>query len=596
MTRQTYLRTFISAVFTVLLTSAVFAAPFNNPELIPPQPLIAVSMTNIPVTYQAVKSTPLYNNLANFFKDLKPEDKGGYREFLADLENLKKKIGLPLNADIFLSQQFQGVDGVLFAPKSGSEPRGYLIMYLGKQSKFPALVEAIEREVKKKSVATTPTLSVPEIVIGEVVYRNIKIKVSKEKGKKFAYFLSGDKFVLGTDEATLKALIDRMTGTGGADIRTDKRFRSAAVGLKIISPDLFVYLDYRGLIEMAANQDPNVRKSIPTIRNLLGDLRLCLAVKVSPREVIMEKFVPADAISPTSLFSKLYQPSAPVELKSLSSVPEDALLAFAAGSFDGTALYDAIYNFIVKMAELENKDSSKKPEEEIAKALSAAEEKIGFSIRNDLLASIGPEALFSLNSFKMQPLMPFIPTIGLQLVLQAKDEAKLQTVMTKLENALTAQINPSMGVQKSDTPQIKFSTIEYEGATLHSLTIPQAPIFSPCYTIHKGYFFFGLDTDTVKRALDNLKGTRLSLVKNPAYAKLRKRFPKRCNTIQFINTGSIVTLIKTVPLAMNPKLMEDPDVPFGMHLLDCFSALKALGAYSIGGKDGIYAKAILLME
>jgi hypothetical protein len=189
------------------------------------------------------------------------------------------------------------------------------------------------------------------------------------------------------------------------------------------------------------------------------------------------------------------------------------------------------------------------------------ETSLGMSVRNDIAPALGPEALFSLNSLTLNPMVLFTrqPTdvsADLLLGVQIRDEAKAGALMKTIEDRLSQQLAPLMAMNAAPAaapaPASEvFKAEMYNGVELRTVQLPMLAGWSPGYAFHGNFLLIGTTTANLKAAIDRKGGTKPSAASNAQLAGLRSQFGhSAANGVALLNTGALVAKIREIAMPM----------------------------------------------
>ncbi len=194
----------------------------------------------------------------------------------------------------------------------------------------------------------------------------------------------------------------------------------------------------------------------------------------------------------------------PVDLKLLRLVPKNCgLMQLQRVNFART--YDHI------MSWLESNDA--RAFKQAQDALRSAEAKLGFSIRDDLIASFAGQALLSL--------APYQSILALELT----EPAQFENCMQRL---------PSLAPGK-----IAWRQLKYRERTIHYLDIMGAPVpVCPSYVIYDRFAVIGLFPQSLEAFLVQAEGRRGSILDNADFQRVCGKYLKGCDAVSYLDVKS----------------------------------------------------------
>jgi prepilin-type processing-associated H-X9-DG protein len=222
--------------------------------------------------------------------------------------------------------------------------------------------------------------------------------------------------------------------------------------------------------------------------------------------------------------------ASPLSAEILKTIPQSATVAMA-GKFDLGGFVTGIRNLAAQF--------DPQAGQMVDGALAQVHDMIGLDLQKDLFDLFGDEwAVY------MDPMSGGNGFLGFAVVNKAREPAKLEASLTKLEDMANAMIQRAMGPEKMT---IEFKRSQVNGATLHHFAIP---FVTPSWAIKDGNLYLGLYPQVVEAALEQGSGKGKSILDNEDYQAVQKRLGGR--------QGSAITfenLPKTAPDAYQNLLM-----------------------------------------
>jgi hypothetical protein len=242
------------------------------------------------------------------------------------------------------------------------------------------------------------------------------------------------------------------------------------------------------------------------------------------------------------------------------------------------------------------------PKTKMDEGINKLETELGFKIRDDFLAALGPEMLFTLNSIKFTMPLP-IPTIDLALVAQTRDKAKVTKIMSQLEAYVNKKVASASGLSgqpgQGTTPpalMIQFQEIEHFGTKIRYLSMPQLPMYAPCYALDGSNLIVGLNLDGVKNLLDCKNGRIRSYTASEDFKVAQGYLPAPYNAYGFINIAAICDTVKNVVISQNPNYQQDKQMATLLAVINAIKAIQSIQSTSRGTADGIVSDSVILLK
>lgn len=194
-------------------------------------------------------------------------------------------------------------------------------------------------------------------------------------------------------------------------------------------------------------------------------------------------------------------------LDDLPPLPEYATTIMTS-SVDAANAYDCVMEIIAKA--MDQFGAPEKDREEFANGLKQADEAVGGSLRDDVLANLGP-----VHTFFNDPTNG-IGGFGFGYAVKAKESDKLKTALDRL-----LQLIPEP--QGDDEPRVMRNA--NNGRDYISFGQPGIPFF-PTLTIHDGWLVAGLSTQTVGAFYDRKAGELEKWSPTEEHQKLLEKLPQ----------------------------------------------------------------------
>jgi hypothetical protein len=245
-------------------------------------------------------------------------------------------------------------------------------------------------------------------------------------------------------------------------------------------------------------------------------------------------------VSPAAIAAKKKtQPG--LELR--SRLPKDAVLAIVMSSDDLPASIDELFETAARL-------SGDGESDDLREGLIEWESRMGFSVRNDLLARIGPEFALVIDLPTSEELMNAVgnPTSenwshlfrGIGALAMVRDAERLDVTLHKIFTAWNAEI-----AEVEELTQVTFSLNGNDGASAGTEpAFPKVPLY---YGIQGEIFALGFSPDWVRASLGKRpSGERLD--DGADFAKLASHLDARPTGLFYLNLPKIAEWIRQSPL------------------------------------------------
>jgi general secretion pathway protein G len=282
---------------------------------------------------------------------------------------------------------------------------------------------------------------------------------------------------------------------------------------------------------------------------------------------------------PTLLLASVPSPTAedPAAITLVSHLPKDPVLAWNAHLGTGDELLDSMLEMAVRFApDLE--------QEQIDQGLASIDEKLGMSLRNDLLAHLGPEIAVAID---VPPIDTAVGAVmsgepdGLHSALNnitiwctIRDPSAVDTALRKLLAKANAEVTPIEGAVR-----VRFQ--EPESAPPPGEP-PPPDVF---YTLSDSLLTIGFSAETVQSMLSaRTEGDRLS--DGADFAAVRAQLDPNPRSLMYINLPKIQSLVADSQMLQGMVSTNEEAQPFMSYVLSSEFAATGFGATAVAADSG----------
>ncbi len=286
-------------------------------------------------------------------------------------------------------------------------------------------------------------------------------------GPPIYYTFLGNRAILASTDADLRAAVDLARGTAPslADAPAFKKVMAETGGRgAMLSAYVNSELVLNLLKVVLTPQQSGVLRSLG-----LYDIKaIGLSSRFADGGIVVSLYLPA----PGQRTGLLPAAGRPVDLSLLDWVPRNAT-AMSLFRLDARHLYAVILSCIEQMDPDQHR--------EILAEVADLEQQAGFSIRDDLLASLGDQVMW------------FLAPRESILVVEVNDRDGFDSCMQSVAGALGAE-------------NVELNRMQYGGTTIHHLDVRGFPVvFSPSYAHYGQFAVFGLFPQSLKRFLTRMQ-------------------------------------------------------------------------------------------
>jgi hypothetical protein len=291
----------------------------------------------------------------------------------------------------------------------------------------------------------------------------------------------------------------------------------------------------------------------------------------------------------------------PGDVSIMNFFPSDSKLAFGTNHFDGLSILETT------LESVEGSEGSPITAEQIEQQIQSSRAMLGFDLRNDLIANLGPDLGFAIVpvSGAGEGALPF----DITLVTHVKDPDRFNAILGILEESAgdlaaapppaappkpLAKGEPTPTPTPVPTPAIESE--EFQGETIKFIASPSGPAagIQPGYTFTKdGYFLLALNKETIKAALTSSKGSG-GLMDNATVQEGSRLLEQNRNSLFTVDVKGIAALLES-----NKALLTSTMEPVAQAEFDTFLAtlktLKSITATTIYKNFGKKQELLVLL-
>jgi hypothetical protein len=287
----------------------------------------------------------------------------------------------------------------------------------------------------------------------------------------------------------------------------------------------------------------------------------------------------------TTLIATQGVADAPPEMPLLNRLPKDPLAVWATQTGNGADALDQLLATVQRFAP----DTD---DEQITKAMADLDAELGFSVRDDLLAHLGPGVAFT---FDMTPVdyaagvfMSGAPTSLAQvfanvgLCVGADDADAVNRALTALAH------KAELETERRDDGLVHAWLPRPEAASADgaSETGPAAPEIHLYWAIRDGVLAMGLAPEAVT-ALVTKRPKDEALASGTDYAKVRSHLEPGATSLMYVNLPKLREMLRSSGLVQN-ALATDPEMaPMATILADDTLVTSGLGTVAVAVDGGI---------
>lgn len=508
-------------VLAGLLISAAGAAAALQPTsagYAPTDPSALISIPDMQRFYAGAKSSPLAKRLEEHLASEDFRATETFRDYRRIVRQTEEESGLTLWPDTLFGELIRGVD--IYLVQEENDPEIVFIVKCASGEIPATMIKQIEMNAEESSgVAlgyTADTVDNRE-TWGFTIYALPAFDMYMAQDKEFLLISSNE-----------KVLVSSLRGLGTEFFQTDF-FEQHVTGLGDVTADLWAIGEFGELL-------PLFSRNLPARAQLALETAASsgvMAAEMKPGHIKLTTFVPTDAMDTAAKRIALAAPP-PGDITVYNFFDPNGIVFFGTNYFDGEAMLEQG----IALAS----EGGAGAEQSLNQQLTMLRARLGFDIRTDLLANLGPDLGFSFEGLTIpnQENQLTAPQIDALLAVKVRNNQRFDAILTQLE----AQAEDMMAGATGESP---VTTKEVGGNSYKVLQNPMLSSFGVniSYAITAGgYFLLSLNEETLAGAITR-RAMQSDSVKNSAMmSRAQGLLQEKSNSLTLMPGGAVAELIR----------------------------------------------------
>ncbi len=572
----------LAACTLVLTPFAAQAQKVAVPERMPTDIKAILSVNDTNGMWEAVEKTPVFSQIQLFLDQPSVRANHDLQQLRLSMDKAILELGFSLYPNDFLGKTVKGADLYLVRTSPQAPPNLLAVVKFDSAANAEALAAYIEKEARKQSEDLVVEGAQPIKIDKEEV---AGVGITTLPSESLSFGVMGDVFLASSSIPVLK---DSITSTGGERIHDVTTLQKYYSKVSDHAGQILLFID---------GQEVNaLTEMVPEAGAVAANLNAGSFVGVAnftPNQLDLASFVQIPAPSPAM---KKLLAIAPVDQSNLMNyVDSSAMFGTTVNGLDGPLFYQA-----AQEAAVANPGAAMGLQQLDAFGQSV-EQQTGLSFKNDVLPAFGPEMVLAVNKLSLGGGMNIqFDTLA---VLGIRDETKADNVLRALESNLADMLTQQAKMMDPNATEVKPTEEQYGGVTIRSLGMnnPMIPVqlaFTHAKTAD-GQLLLGLNTDSVKSALDRKNTQTGGVNMNEDWLMVKNQFPSEVNKFASVNFNKVgVLLSDTIPMAMGFMGGGASQEDLGLALQG-ISILKSLGSFygtTVNEPDGSLSTMTIVMQ
>ena len=586
--------------FLTLMETRLRAEHLIAPERIPQDAILVISVSDAPGMWSALKQSPLYSPLSKLMDLSVLKKNPGFQQFLVEKEGAEKRLGFSLDPDFLCRNVIKGADLAMRMRSSKVDDLDLLINVKLKDPKYgESILKELEAEAKREQEKQSATESKESDASGSApktedlaaglqeVAKKAVAEVTTVTHKEIAGVSvlvipadglwacqKGDLMLFASSGETMTSALKPTKG----DFEKRPEIREGLVALgNPASSHVFYSINIDKVAEGMA-QNPNYSApQLDMVLERMKNVNIVGTLDAKPDHLEAHSYVPNIGDDPFTI--KMATEYPPTQIRSLRLAPVHSWIAAAFNNFDGPKYLDKMMIEAGSMANASGGAGAQNDEvmrqvnagnDEVMRQVNAGlaqfEQMMGFKLKDDFLASIGPEGVFTVENVQFNPLASPLPIVDLFFGFKIKNREKLGMVLSKLEGFLTQVLPGFLGMSggpgNQQPPNIQMKPLTIPGVEGKVLSHPNFPQYSPGWAYVGDFIVFGSTENTLQRSAGAFIGQSESVLTSQKYRQAKNYLPPRANSEAKIGFQKIVNFVSNLAFMMGGNMDAEEQEAF----------------------------------
>jgi len=577
----------------VLGLGRVEAGPLAAPDRIPADAMIVISIGDAPAFWKSFRATSLYEATSNLMALPAVQNDPEFQAFKQDLKGAEEQLKVSLDPDSLFTNTLMGADFAM-GMRKGTEAPDLLVSFRFNNAKTAeTFLKQIESEVNQEEG------SQKKAEASEAPGMEKKEENAKSAPKSTYQTIAGQKVLVVPNEGLWAAQKgDTLVLTSSADMMNRSLTTTAATnvlksnviqeGMKALGNPTgfqgFFFIDYAAILKSVAETKPEMKASLASMGEF-SELRVLGVMDIGTDYVRVRAFTPTSGASPIVKEIAMKYPAG--KIRATQVIPGSSMIGFSFNNFDGPQYYDMTIDSLAEMAGAmqgnmasTGSNAQDQMRMQINQQVAQFESMLGFKVKDELLASLGPEGAVVLENFMFNPLMGPYPNLDLTFSFEIKDKSKLDGVLMKLEEFLTKALPAMMGAGSdpgAPPPSLKMTELSLENAKGKVLVLPQLPGFALGWVILDGkYVVIGTTENALKHACQSYAGAIPSMTATPDYGKIKSYLPTTANAEMMLSVRTIADFVSNLIMMMAPQSVSGDNGTVFLAAMDIVKSVSTM--------------------
>lgn len=577
-------------------------------KFIPQDSMLVFSIPDLPAAYGIFKQTPMYPAIQAFMELEKVKSNPDFQQFLLDRKTAEAELGIPLDVESLCGSLIRGATVAVNMQQENPDEAELAIAVVFKDAATAEKILAqFEKEAKKNAEekpaeagAATPQPQAAAQAVTRQKIAGTDVLVIPADG--LWACAKGETLLIASNAGRMEKALN---AGASAPITRKPVIGKAIEALNPTGPThWFVYANYSAFLEAAAKSDPQAAATLDQMKGMIGGLEMVAIGQLAVDHLSTQIYAPNPGSDPyLAQMAKLYPPA---DYKIRAFTPDSALVGFSSNQFDGASAFDKLMETLMKLsgaaagAGQDAEAARQMMRQQLDQSLKQFETMMGFSLRDDLFAAIGPELAATFDTFQFNMLGGGAPVVELTIACQIRDRAKLDKVLAGLEKTLTEQLPLLLagGMQQQPgmaPPAVTLKPFAEGSAAGKVLEMPQLMGYTPGWVLAGNYVIFGSTRESLARAARSFEGGAAAYTASPKYAKARAYLPAKMHSEAVVNVRSTLDIVGNFAMLMGGPGFQGENAIVFQSALNIFKTMDKAYATKVIRENGDSTSAFVIM-
>ncbi|MBD3183207.1 hypothetical protein GF312_13005 [Candidatus Poribacteria bacterium] len=566
-------RFFISAIIitSISLSTAIAGEPDSIEQLIPPDSLAYISISNLGDIYTEVAESPQFEefmNIEGMAQEMEEPSQGITMLSMMlgmSLEDIMKVLGKHIGISVIGISDNMPVAGLVIDTRADKESAEYAVNQIIGMAMSSGEAKHEDKE-----------------------YRDMPYKMLQMENLQVNYAFT-DNFIIAGTGGGFKKIMD-MYKDGGISIKDNENYQF--MGKKVsLSSNLSVFANLEAaapMLQMMAGMSLSGEDEESQIKNMMAQQLIssskALGISLGLSDQNIEFYLHVDVEEPNPITDMIFAPHTSIRGTELLPVPQGVLASVHLGN--PARMLDGMIE-MMRFLEADQEDI-----EEIEKIIAEIELEIGMDLKEDFLSALTGE--FTMLAVAPEDLM-FDPDNKFKTIMQMNKSRHLTIIGIEDREKISKAVEKLM--ELTETESIPIEEENYKGITIHTKVFPlknQLPglAMMPSYCFKDDVFISSYDAEYVRMAIDMMEHAKTSDLPDELEESRMLCYIDIGGMAEIISESGMIEMIEEIPQEFVDDIM-DKVIDFGSVAMSFSLSPEGIGMDLLSTSDNTWVAKIM---